>query len=77
MNETHTPPQVGDVWRDLDPRGGPTFRVVEVGAAGGSLPRRVTVEGLDGKRRRRILIDRFRESANHRSGYTLISRENP
>lgn len=65
--------RVGDVWRDLDPRGGPTFRVVEVDPPD-LMPGRARVEGLDGKRPRSVLLDRFRDGTHYRSGYTLVSR---
>lgn len=67
------PPQVGDIWRDLDRRGGPTFRVLEVpGSMFGT--QRVTVVGLDGKRQRTILASRFRAHDGYRTGYTLVER---
>lgn len=66
----------GDVWRDLDPRGGPTFKVLRTD---GPFGRYATVVGLDGKRERRVLLDRFRNArwgeTDMRSGYALVSRE--
>lgn len=64
--------RVGDVWRDLDPRGGPTFRVMETPTW---IAQRVTVEALDGKRRRTVARYRFRAHDGYRSGYTLVSRQ--
>lgn len=70
----------GDVWKDNDPRGGPTFRVVEIcnGDTGPCQPRSMFaakphahVTNLEGKRRRKILLRRFRPT---RPGYTLVSR---
>lgn len=58
---------------DLDPRGGPTVRVVAVDPPHAQ-PGRATVTDRDGKRRRRILLARFRPHGGYRSGYTLVSR---
>lgn len=69
------PPKVGDIWRDLDPRGGPTFRVITTDTV--SRPHRVVVTDLAGKRCRQILLDRFRPHDGYRTGYTLVSRPGP
>jgi len=66
------PPRPGDIWRDLDPRGGPTFRVLAISET--DRPR-VSVVGLDGKRPRWLLLNRFRSHPLYRSGYFLLERD--
>jgi hypothetical protein len=66
----------GDIWRDLDPRGGPIFKIVEGPSA--AMPNGVLVENLNGKRRRRVLLKRFRNvmwsDTDYRYGYGLYVR---
>lgn len=67
----------GDVWKDRDPRGGPTIRVEQVcnSTACPNQPEgewHAHVTNVDGKRPRTILVRRFRPIA---SGYDLVSRE--
>lgn len=59
----------GQIWKDVDPRGGPTFRVVRVES------NRAEIVGLDGKRPRSVLLNRFRVGHGYRSGYELVSTE--
>ena len=55
--EPMTPrPEVGEVWQDKDPRGGPTFRIAAVDSSDYGF---ALVEGLDGKRPRGIRLQRF------------------
>ncbi|HEV2928623.1 MAG TPA: hypothetical protein VGW74_08020 [Propionibacteriaceae bacterium] len=67
----------GDVWRDSDPRGGPTVRVERVctdwcdQSAGVPRVAHAHVRGLDGKLPRTIQLRRLRPS---KRGYTLVSR---
>lgn len=68
------PPRPGDVWRDLDRRGGPIFLVVEVDPPH-SNPGRAQVINTDGKRPRPVLLSRFRHCDGYRTGYALVSRD--
>lgn len=71
-----------DVWKDSDPRGGPTFVVVQVCPSPLGSGCRTVVEGQerphahvtqpDGKRLRKILLARFVPSSR---GYTLVERD--
>lgn len=66
----------GDVWKDNDPRGGPTVLVQYIcnSTACPNQPEgewHAHVTGTDGKRARTILMRRFRPT---RSGYVLVSR---
>lgn len=69
------PPLPGDVWRDLDRRGGPIFVVVEVDPPNNNPGRVAQVINTDGKRPRPVLLARFRPHDGYRTGYALVSRD--
>lgn len=52
-------PEVGQVWRDTDPRGGPTFRIVGIEGDVRIPSGFAVVTDLLGKRKRRIRLNRF------------------
>jgi hypothetical protein len=56
----------GQVWQDLDRRGGATFRIRNVSRMH---PPHAYVTDLNGKRLRRVLLDRFRAHDGYRTGY--------
>lgn len=58
--EVGVAPSVGQVWRDLDPRGGPTFRIVGFEYQADHMRSYAVVTDMKGKRKRRIRADRFR-----------------
>jgi hypothetical protein len=55
-------PKIGQVWRDMDPRGGPTFRIVNL------TDTHALVTDLHGNRRRRIQRKRLRRYQLIRDG---------